>query len=510
MKRALFSADDLTGIERFAASLKSMGWHLIATAETVGRLRDHGIEAEDVASFTGVSSTYRFPPTLHPKVEEALTTDSPARIDLVYDVPYPIEKGLDVGGHTLLALGAKGGRIVVFSPGDMEAVLEELKEDKDHRSITAELRTRLIDRAHAKIAAHYLSLARRRGESAYDGLAGERVLRLSGGENPYQTPSDLFSTDDGDALSLNRLESAGTGVPCFTNLADTDSILHTLSLAAEAFGKNRGKVPYIAVAAKHGNPCGVAVDWGSAAHTVTGALFGNPMAVWGGEFIVNFVVTEELAGLLFKDEERGKRFGSPHWMLDVIVAPGFEEGAVGVLGTNRNRKLLKNPALSGPGLTSPRWHYRQVRGGFLRQPAPGYVLELDETGSGGSALEDGTIDSLIVAWSVAYSSNHGGNEVALAKGGRLIGAGGGPSTVEAASTAVERAGGCGHATEGSVFAADAFFPFTDAPEVLTGAGSTGGVVPAGGKNEGLVREFFLKKNVRVVFLPESYRGFCRH
>ena len=113
IKKALFSVDNLNNIEWFAAALKEMGWHIIATTETVDKLQQHNIVVENVATFTKVIENFRFPPTLHPKIEVALTLDEPFRIDLVYDIPYPPSKGNDVGGHTLLALGAKGNRIVV-------------------------------------------------------------------------------------------------------------------------------------------------------------------------------------------------------------------------------------------------------------------------------------------------------------------------------------------------------------------------------------------------------------
>jgi phosphoribosylaminoimidazolecarboxamide formyltransferase/IMP cyclohydrolase len=76
--------------------------------------------------------------------------------------------------------------------------------------------------------------------------------------------------------------------------------------------------------------------------------------------------------------------------------------------------------------------------------------------------------------------------------------------------AVERAREGGHETDGSVFCADAFFPFTDAPQVLIDAGVKFGCVPAGGRNEPLVRELFAAENVDMFYLPEDFRGFCRH
>jgi hypothetical protein len=87
---------------------------------------------------------------------------------------------------------------------------------------------------------------------------------------------------------------------------------------------------------------------------------------------------------------------------------------------------------------------------------------------------------------------------------------GGASTVQAAQLAVQRARHTGFDTQGAVFAADAFFPFTDAPEILCDAGVRAGVVPAGGKRFEEIEAFFHRRQVRVSSIPEAYRGFCRH
>ncbi|MBL7071560.1 MAG: hypothetical protein ISS26_05270 [Candidatus Omnitrophica bacterium] len=341
-------------------------------------------------------------------------------------------------------------------------------------------------------------------------MTGKPVLRLSGGENPYQAPGDLFASDSKDRLSLRRLQSQNAGVPCFTNLADADSILHTLCLAAEAFRLRYKKAPFISIAAKHGNPCGMAAEWGSTEKTVLSSLLGNPLAVWGGEFIANFKIDERIAHLLLKSVSRKKRFGNAYWMLDVIIAPDFDEKAVDVLSKRSSRKLYKNPQLYNPRLPASSWRYRQVRGGFLRQPSPDYILDFTKVECDGARLSGQIADSIILAWSVAYSSFHGGNEIAIVKENQLLGVGGGPSTLDAAKTALLRAQASGHDTTNSVFAADAFFPFTDAPAVLKEAGCCLGVVPSGGKNELSVRHFFKENNINMIFIPPQYRGFCRH
>lgn len=330
------------------------------------------------------------------------------------------------------------------------------------------------------------------------------------GENPYQAPADLFACESSDPLALPAFSQVSGEPPCFTNAADLDSLLHTMCLASEAFRRLRGAVPRICVAGKHGNACGMAASWESAEDAVRGAFTGNPGALWGGEVVVDFPVTGVLAEILLRSEERAARWGSPYWMLDVVAAPAFEEDAVAVLGRRERRKLLLNEALADPALPDETWTYRTVRGGFLRQPPPNYVLDLSGAEMDGAGLSTPEEETAIIAWAVAFSSSHGGNEVSLARDYRLLSAAGGPSTVEAVHTAIERARSSDHEVADSVFAADAFFPFEDGPRALVDAGVSAGVVPGGGKRQEIVRALFRGHGVTVCYLPVEYRGFARH
>ena len=117
---------------------------------------------------------------------------------------------------------------------------------------------------------------------------------------------------------------------------------------------------------------------------------------------------------------------------------------------------------------------------------------------------------MLIAWAASFTSFHGGNEVAIAKNGSLLTCAGGPSTVQAVSTAVQRINEMGHDTKNSIFAADAFFPFTDAPELLVKIGCTAGVVPLGSKRDKIIKNFFLKHKIKMLYLKNNIRGFCRH
>lgn len=506
VKRALFSLYNTDKAVNFAEDLVKMGWEIICSNETFRILQKRKIPVKNISIFTRVKKDYGFPSTLHPKIEYYLTSNNKKeRIDLVYIINYPLSAGNDVGGMTLLALAAKGNRIPVMSSIDMELVINDFK---NYGEISHKLHSELLEKTNALISNHYFSLIKEKMN--YDAIFGKFQFSLINGENPYQVPAMLFSTEADDRLSLNNFKQLSGEPPCFTNLADCDSILYTMCLCAEAFKLKYNKIPHICIASKHGNPCGMAIDWHSPLIAVKKALFGNPRAIWGGEVITNFEINSCIANILFKSRKREKKYGKASWMLDIVIAPHFTKESIKILGTRRKRKLFQNRALLFPFLTHSKYSYRFVRGGFLRQPPSNYILNLAKAEFTGKKLKKAVIDSLIIAWATAYSSNHGGNEVAIAKDRILLSCGGGPSTVEAAHYAIIKAKNLNHKLSESVFAADAFFPFIDAPELLIKHGINVGVVPSGGKEMDKIRSFFKRHHGGIYYLPEEYRGFCRH
>jgi phosphoribosylaminoimidazolecarboxamide formyltransferase / IMP cyclohydrolase len=503
---ALFSLNDTVEVRRFAVILESLGWIIIATEVPLQNLREVGIQAISVQEFTGFTDDLGFPPTLHPKIEHALTSDqAKEKIELVYDITYGLDIGNDVGGHTLLGLAAKGNRIPVSSFESMKEVIEILEKDK---MISNSKRKELIDKSNWEIASHFTKLLSE--SNKYVGLNMVRDLELLNGENPYQIPADFMKNESNDALGLHNFHFLGDNKPCFVNMADADCIIETLNKLMAGFECNRGKIPYITVAAKHGNACGVGVDWSSPSESIDKALWGNSIAIWGGEVAVNFPLGAEEGALLYSSERRKQQLGGEKWMLDVVLAPEINEGGQSALGRRKSTKLMVNPSLNRPLILS-KWDYRFVRGGVLRQPYPSFILNLKQADWVGEKLSEIEMDSLIIAWATAYTSMHGGNEVAIAAENRLLGVGGGPSTVEAAEIAVMRSSKFNkELLKRSVFAADAFFPFTDGPEILINAGCFGGVVPSGGIRIKEVIKYFSDKKVCVAILDGKKRGFCRH
>ena len=503
---ALFSLNDTTRAAEFAEQLISAGWKILASTETAKVLKNKKIPVLDIANFTNIKKNFKFPPTLHPKIESALTTNSKNSIDLVYILTYPNSKGADVGGHTVLALAAKGRRVPITNNKDMEKVVKIICNKK---KIGKKIREELILKANYQNSKFYMNNISRKKN--HEIIFGEKSFNLMNGENPYQIPSSAFITDIKDTLSLLNLKRISGERPCFTNMADADCIIKTLCLVFEAFQLNMKQIPYICIAAKHGNACGVGVNFNSPETSIKKALWGNPRSIWGGELITNFRVDDDLADMILKNSKREKLFNSAFWMLDLVIAPSFSKNAIKLLGKRKKRKLFENIALKKPFTKKNKNDLRMVRGGFLVQPSKSYILNLKKCKNiNFKNFNDDKIISMIIAWAVAFSSSHGGNEVAIAKDSGLIGAGGGPSTIEATKVAIERSRENGHNSIDAVFAADAFFAFDDAPKALIAAGCDHGIVPGGGKMFNSIKKYFADNNVVCGFIPEKYRGFCRH
>jgi phosphoribosylaminoimidazolecarboxamide formyltransferase/IMP cyclohydrolase len=86
--------------------------------------------------------------------------------------------------------------------------------------------------------------------------------------------------------------------------------------------------------------------------------------------------------------------------------------------------------------------------------------------------------ALRFAWRVAKHAKS--NAIVLATADQVIGVGAGQmNRVDSARIAVMRAREVGLATEGTVCASDAFFPFRDGLDVVAGAGATAALHPGG-------------------------------
>jgi phosphoribosylaminoimidazolecarboxamide formyltransferase/IMP cyclohydrolase len=100
------------------------------------------------------------------------------------------------------------------------------------------------------------------------------------------------------------------------------------------------------------------------------------------------------------------------------------------------------------------------------------------------------------------------NAIVLAKRGQTIGIGAGQmSRVDAVRIALAKAQELGHDVEGSVLASDAFFPFSDGPELALQAGVKAIIQPGGSKRDDEVIETVSAAGAAMVF---THRRQFRH
>jgi phosphoribosylaminoimidazolecarboxamide formyltransferase/IMP cyclohydrolase len=159
---------------------------------------------------------------------------------------------------------------------------------------------------------------------------------------------------------------------------------------------------------------------------------------------------------------------------EVVIAPGYEDGAIEVLSKKPSIRILTCTETQ-----LNRVELRPVSGGALLQETDLISAPGDSTDGwkqvSGDALAPEVLADLEFAWRSVRAVKS--NAILLAKNGASIGIGMGQvNRVDSAKLAVDRAG---DRVAGTVAASDAFFPFADGLEILLRAGVIAVVAPGG-------------------------------
>ncbi len=537
-RRALLSVYDKTGLVAFARGLHDAGFELVSSGGTARVLSEAGLPVKAVEDVTGFPEMLDGRvKTLHPAVHAGILArrDDPDHqaqiaalgilpIDIVGVNLYPFQatvnrlasgepgaptapeafaeavENIDIGGPSLIRAAAKNhdAVAVVTDPSQYGAVLRYLREGGE---VPPEFRRQLALEAFrhtafydSLIAAYFEGVLAERATGATDGGAGapvgdrardpagkaapvfperltlayEKVEDLRYGENPHQAAAfyrhplrrvldDLGATLPG-ASQLQGKELS------HNNIGDAEAALRCVEELGLGRPASSAAGQAAAVAVKHLNPCGAAV----ARDILTAyrrCFESDPVSIFGGIVALSRPVTAALA------EEMAKIF------LEVILAPGFEPGALEVLGKKQDLRLLALPVgTRRAAAATPVFEAKSVTGGLLVQTpdaievGPEAWRPVSARKPTGAELED-----LWFAWRVCKHVKS--NAITLAKDGQLLGVGAGQmNRVDSVRLAV------GHARErarGAVMASDAFFPFPDSIEVAAAAGVAAVVHPGG-------------------------------
>ncbi|MCF6277027.1 MAG: phosphoribosylglycinamide formyltransferase [Candidatus Magasanikbacteria bacterium] len=532
-KTALLSVYNKTDIDIFARKLIYLGWKIVASGGTARFLKERGIEVQDVADFVGGGAIlgHRVV-TLDRKIHAALLSkDLPEdneelkrlgvpKIDLVCVDLYPLEDEIssegstqesviektDIGGPTLLRSAAKGRRIVVCDFEDRDKTLKWLAMGKPYEN---KFITNLVAKTEEIVARYCLISANFHSEGKIKGIVGFERQKCGYGENAQQKTASLLTYKNNDPLSFNNFKQV-RGVPMsYNNCCDVDRMVQTITHIAAGFDINFGEVPFIAVAVKHGNPCGVAIGEDKKI-VLQRVIDGDPRAIFGGMIMTNFSlgVNDTEVILNYKMEKGGNR------LLDGVVAPAIDENTRDLLKRRTGRcRMVENPALaemySGSLDKNPRFRY--VRGGFLLQDNYDFVMNFTNTviEKQGIISEDIEKD-LILAWAIGSTSNS--NAITLVKNRMLIGNGvGQQDRVGACELAIKKATDQGHLIVDSVAYSDSFFPFLDGPEKLYESRVKAILTSSGSVRDKDLKDFCLVNGITLYMIPDKIgRGFFGH
>ncbi len=490
IKRALVSVFDKSGLEELVRGLHRAGVTLVSTGGSAALIDGLGIPVTKVEDLTG------FPEcldgrvkTLHPRVHAGILADRRLEshvqqladlevepFDLVVCNLYPFVRTvasgadpdecveqIDIGGPSMVRAAAKNhpSVAIVTSPERYADVLGAVAAggfslvQRQRLAAEAFVHTATYDVAVASWMGNVLTdTSEGQGFPAWVGGTWDKAAVLRYGENPHQ----------GAALYLNGV---GTGLAqaeqlhgkemSYNNYVDADAARRA------AFDFDQPAVAII----KHANPCGIAVGSDVAdAHRRAHAC--DPVSAFGGVIATNVPVSVEMA------QQVAEVF------TEVVVAPGYDDGAVEVLGAKKNIRLLVCEPLGRGDV-----EMRPISGGLLMQQRDYVDAEGDDpatwTLASGDAASPELLADLAFAWKACRSVKS--NAILLAKDGASVGVGMGQvNRVDSCKLAVERAG---ERAAGAVAASDAFFPFEDGPQVLIDAGVAAIVQPGGSKRDEL-------------------------
>ncbi len=480
IQSALISVFYKDGLENIVKELSALGVTIYSTGGTQQFIEGLGISVIPVESLTTYPSILGGRvKTLHPSVfggilgrrdnetdvQEMQQYKIP-ELDLVIVDLYPFEETvattteekliiekIDIGGPSMIRAAAKNFKdVLVVSAKKEYAGLEQLlKEQKGETSL--EQRKAFAAKAFEVVAHYDVAIAKYFNPSGslffLESITNPKAMRY--GENPHQSGifygelSGLFDQLNGKDLSYN-------------NLVDVDAAVQLISeFAIAAPEVDPGNITFAII--KHTNVCGIAQRL-SVKESWDAALAGDPESAFGGVLVTNGTIDKATAEAISEI------------FFEVLIAPAFDEAALSILKSKKNRILLQLKAHP-----HNKEQYKSVLNGVLIQGVDeGNYAEWKEAGGRDTTPEEK--EDLIFANLVCKHLKS--NAIALVKNKQLVGKGcGQTSRIDSLRQAIEKARQFNFELTGAVMASDAFFPFNDCVQMGHEAGIVSFIQPGG-------------------------------
>jgi phosphoribosylaminoimidazolecarboxamide formyltransferase/IMP cyclohydrolase len=486
---ALISVFYKDGLEPLVRELHNQEITIYSTGGTQNFIENLNIEVvpvEDLTSYPSILGGRV--KTLHPSVfggilgrrnnpqdlQEMKDYEIPV-IDLVIVDLYPfqetvasttdeksiIEK-IDIGGPSMIRAAAKNFNdvAVIASKDDYSKLVELLRTQEG--TLTLDQRRDFAAKAFQIVADYDIAINNYFNKANPINVIGagkETVLRY--GENPHQKAvfygdlSECFNQLHGKEISYN-------------NLVDIDAAIELI--------KEFNQTTFAII--KHTNVCGIAMRE-EVAEAWKYALAGDPESAFGGVLVSNAkidVATAQAINEIF---------------FEVLIAPSFDEEALQILKSKKNRILLQ---LKNTNTTTN--IYKNAVNGTLQQGKDASNFEKWEE-VGGRQSDEREKEDLIFANIVCKHLKS--NAIALIKNKQLVGKGcGQTSRVDATRQAIEKAKQFNFDLNGAVMASDAFFPFNDSVQIAHQAGVTAFIQPGGSIRDKDSIDYAVANNLAMV------------
>jgi len=499
IQSALISVFYKDGLEPVVKTLEKLGIKIYSTGGTQKFIEDLNIKCEAVEFLTTYPSILGGRvKTLHPSVfggilgrrsneqdVKEMSQYNIPQIDLVIVDLYPFEEVLeqqkqkvlstggdleeaviiekiDIGGPSMIRAAAKNFKdvLVIAAKEDYNPLVELLENKNGETSL--EQRKDFAAKAFEVVMNYDIAISNYFNQQIFNPFHEKKSLRY--GENPHQQAffygdiNKIFSQLHGKEISYN-------------NLVDIDAAIQLIN----EFEKSDTTFAII----KHTNVCGVAQRQ-TLKDSWDAALAGDPESAFGGVLVTNAVVDAATANAINEI------------FFEVLIAPAFDEDALQILKTRRNRILLQLKTQT----TEPKTQYKSLLSGTLLQDADkGNYLEWKEVGGRRATNEEK--QDLIFANLVCKHLKS--NAIALIKNKQLVGKGcGQTSRIDALRQAIEKANQFKFDLNGAVLASDAFFPFNDCVQIAHAEGIQAFIQPGGSIRDKDSIEYCVQHNLAMV------------
>ena len=493
IKSALISVYNKEGLQSIIPLLDQQDITIYSTGGTHRFIEENGGKCIAVESLTGYPSILGGRvKTLHPVVFGGFLARRDVENDLKemqqYNIPeidlvvvdlYPFEETvrstneeeviiekIDIGGPSMIRAAAKNFKsVVVIADKNDYGRLEKILAERNGET-TLEERKDFARKAFDVCSRYDIAISNYFNQTSFLNPFQSEKKALRYGENPHQ--KGLFVGNiDGIFQQIHGKELS------YNNLVDVEAALQLMN----EFEENTSSNTTFAII-KHTNVCGIA-QRKNVSEALSAALEGDPESAFGGVLISNSAVDIKAAEAL-KD-----------LFFEVLIAPDFDEAALPVLQSKKNRIILKLKQFPGTAQQTK----TLLNGLLIQDHDKGNFSEWNEAG-GRSSSEDEKADLIFANLVCKHLKS---NAIAIIKNSQLLGKGcGQTSRVDALRQAIAKAIQFEFDLQDAVVASDAFFPFDDCVKIAYEAGITAFIQPGGSIRDKDSIAFCKEKNLVMV------------